>query len=134
MALAPIGSQTGDSPKTPTLRQYIQQNGGKAPNRSTVKIIFPPGKYETFTLLTDHGFRVSVDSNSPMFEVMKEQIDGWCLGCSSLVVSVDDVEKVQWSLNIDTDEAADWEVFTWGWKLDLQPKKKRDRNKTATNV
>lgn len=132
MALVELGSQSSDTPKTPTLKQYIQQQGGKCPNRSTVKMIFLPGKFDTWSFITDHGFRVSIDQSNSLYDIVTDTVMEWIRTDTCLTVVVSDPKTTKWSLSVDTDENSDWQVFEWGYKLSLMPKKKRDRTKTAT--
>lgn len=108
-----LGSQKGDSLKTPTLRQYYAQHGS-APSLSHVKIIFKPNKSPAFGLVTDHGFRVNVYEDSPLHGVLTSEMDDWELHNVCLYVQVDDAEKGYWTLCIDETKRTTWEPLSWG--------------------
>lgn len=129
MAIAKFGSFTSDKPKTPTLKQFIKQNNGSCPQQSNVKILFPPGKYDQYSLITDHDFRVSVSSLSDVYRILEENIDTWIYNQATLVVVIEDKEKALWSLGIDTDLNSSYESFDWGLKLSLLTKKKQETKK-----
>ena len=123
MAYESLGTQTGDSPKTPTLRQYIKQHGGKCPQSSNVKIIFKPGKYGGFSIVTDHNYRVQVLEDNPLHGYLLENIDSLQQEEATLVVRVSDTERVQWELTRSTDDNSSWNEFSWVYKLALMPRK-----------
>lgn len=131
MGYESLGSQTGDSKKTPTLRQYIKQCGGKCPKSSNVKIIFKPGQYGGFSIVTDHDFRVAVLEDNPLHDYLSRNLHKLSSDETTLVVRISNPDKVEWELAIDTDWNSDWEEKTWGYKLSLQDKKPT-RKKTGT--
>lgn len=108
-----LGSQKGDSAKTPTLRQYYAQHGS-APKLSYVKIVFKPNKSPAFGLVTDHGFRVNVYEDSPLHGVLTTELDDWELHNVCLYVQVDNAEKGYWTLCIDETKQTTWEPLSWG--------------------
>lgn len=123
MAYEPIGEQTGDRPKTPTLRQYLKLSGKKIPNHTNVTTIFRPGKYGGWSLVCDGRFRVEIQEDNPLYKMLTEQIGKLELSCTTLTVSVTDAEKVQWALNIDTDSASEWSEYSWGYTLKVMTAK-----------
>ena len=98
MSLVTFGSQKGDQPKTPTLRQFHKQHG-KTPDQSHVKTIFLPNKLPYYTLITDHGFKVVVMEDNPLHGVITDSLDQWATDQVRLVVVVMDGEKGVWALS-----------------------------------
>lgn len=129
MSLVPIGSQKGDSPKTPTLRQYWSQKQGKVPVCSVVKIIFLPNKAPNYTLVAEHGFRVSVLEDNPIHGIISDSLEEWSQEDVVLTIRIDNGEKGYWSLCSDTNESATWNKKDWGYKITLN-EKTQTRTKT----
>lgn len=119
-----FASQASDREKTPTLRQFLKESEGVYPQVSPVRIIFKPSKYAQFSLITDHGFRVSVPKSSPVFGVLETQIDEFIAGDVCVGVRVDNPEKCSWTLVHLETESADWAHFDWGYKIEIGAKKK----------
>lgn len=131
MALANLGSQKGDRPTTPTLRQYAKKNGN-APNHSHVKTIFKPNKLPYYTLITDHDFKVVVSEDNPLHGVITDNLEQWAKNGQVLVVVVENGDKGFWSLSEDTDDSGEWEERDWGFSIGGYGAKKATRKKTHT--
>lgn len=108
-----IGSQTGDSDKTPTLRQWLQTHD-KVPNRCYVKTIFLPNKSGSYGLVTDTGFRVSVPETSPLFPVFRGIYDDIVGTSMCLFINVTDTGRCHWQLESCDRHDTEWEETTWG--------------------
>lgn len=115
----PIGSQKGDSPKTPTLRQFWKQKEGKIPNTSYIKIVFPPRKVPNYSLVTEAGYRVSVLEDNPLHNIIRDGLPTWIEDGTVLAVQVDDGEKGHWSLVSLSNETGSWEEKDWGYKVEI---------------
>lgn len=119
-------------PKTqPTLAQLCKKEPEKVPNRSVVKMVMYPNKFPNFTFVTEHNFRVLLYEDHPMFETLKEMLQGWATSEEALFVKVVDKEQGWWTFEIDTDESQSWEKTDYGYSLKIQEKKKTSRKKTS---
>ena len=136
MAYTVLGQQDGDSPKTPTLRQYLKKTGGVVSQSTVVSLIFKPSKWGGWTLNCDNKFRVEVLEDNPMYKYLNENIDLLCEDGTSLAVLVTDTQKVQWQLAGQDDYTANWEQFNWGYKVTGHKKTKTstDNKKTARQI
>lgn len=123
MPFQEIGSQTGDQPKTPTLRQYAAK-GGQFPKANTVSVIFKPGKLPNWSMVADNKFRVTVYEDNPLHGAITDSIEEWVNSCACLSIMVVDGLKGEWSLAINTDESVDWKEFSWGYKAEIMEKPK----------
>lgn len=133
MAFIDYGSQKTDRPKTPTLREYHKKNGN-SPNRSSVVIIFKPNKAPNYSLVTDHGFRVSVLEDNPLHGILTDSLEDWSKVNTFLAVQVDNGEKGEWTLVGDTDRTSVWEVFDWGYKLQEEKPSTRTRKAARSDA
>ena len=124
MGYTTIGSQTGDKPKTPTLRQYLQRSGGVCPHTTNVTTIFKPGQYGGWSLVCDGRFRVEVAEDNPIFKALQENIEDWEFKGVNLVVQVLNTEKVEWALAINEEWESDWQGKPWGYVLKVSKQKK----------
>lgn len=128
MPYVPLGSQRSDSPRTPTLRQFIKA-GGDVSRASRVKIIFKPGKVEAYGFVTEDEYRVSVDKDSELFDTIESQLAEWLSGDTCLCVSPDLSKPGAFELVMDTNEVMDWSGYDWGWKGEHQAHLKKTRSK-----
>lgn len=119
MSYTMIGSQTGDKPKTPTLRQYLQRTGGVCSQSTNVTTIFKPGQYGGWSLVCDGKFRVEVGEDNPIFKALQENWDSWADQSVCLVVLVHNTEKIEWSLATHDEWESDWTLKPWGAVLKL---------------
>lgn len=113
MSTTVIGSQSGDSEKTPTLREYLKRVG-KVPQRCYVKTVFLPKQSGSYGLVCDPGFRVSIPESSPLFPTFRalyEDIESTSL---CLFVHVTDTERVHWQLESCDRNITEWETAAWG--------------------
>lgn len=108
-----IGSQSGDSEKTPTLRQWLQTHD-RVPNRCYVKTVFLPNKSGSFGLVTDTGFRVSVPESSPLFPTLRGIYDDIYGTGMCLFINVTDTERCHWQLESCDRHDTEWEETSWG--------------------
>lgn len=133
MAIAPIGQKNDGDRKTPTLRQYIKENDGRHPIQSNVKVVFKPNKYGGYTFITDHNFKVQLETGSATNGLIDVGIDGFREDESTLVVIPEvDGKKVSFSIGLDTDQNSTWEEFDWGWKCSLlSPKNQTGKKKQS---
>lgn len=132
MPQVPIGSQKGDSPKTPTLRQYYTQKQGNVPPRSLVTIVFRPNKVPNYSMVSEHGFRVSVMEDNPLHSIITDSLEHWSEDGVSLFIQIDDGQKGYWTLCTDTNESCSWEEKAWGYKIVGEEKRKtRPSSKAA---
>ncbi len=134
MAIATIGTENTGDRKTPTLRQYIKENEGRYPIQSNVKVIFKPNTYGGHTFITDHDFKVQLESGSATDELMALTIETLQEEEATLVIQpVVNGKKISFLVGQDTDQNSKWESFEWGWKCSLLPPKKPDRKKSQTS-
>lgn len=108
-----IGSQSGDSEKTPTLRQYLERVG-KVPNRCYVKTVFLPKQSGSYGLVCDPGFRVSIPESSPLFPTFRALFEDISRTDLCLFVNVTDSDRVHWQLESCDLNATEWEETAWG--------------------
>lgn len=131
MPNVPIGSQKTDTAKTPTLRQWFKAKEGNVPQASVVTVIFKPNKAPNYTLVCDHGFRVSILEDNPLFNALVSETEKWQSEEACLMVEIDDGSKGAFTLSLNTNELCEWEEFTWGYKLSVK-NKPQTRTKTTT--
>jgi hypothetical protein len=129
MALQTLGSQSGDTAKTPTLRQYAKNRDGKVPQISSVKTIFSPAKFGNYTLLTDHNFRVQVSEENELHGIITDHIEEWIKTDTSLFVKIVDGLMGEWELTLNTDESSVWTEKEWGWTLEIKDRKPATKKK-----
>lgn len=108
-----IGSQEGDSERTPTLRQYLQKHG-KVAQRCYVRTIFLPSKTGSFGLVCDPGFRISIPESSPLFPIFRSLFDDIERTSLCLFVHVTDTERCHWQLESCDQNITEWESMTYG--------------------
>lgn len=117
-----LGSQSTDSPKTPTLRQYYKQKGGAVPKTSFVKLIFNPGKYGGYSLTTDHNFRVSILEDNPLHGYLTDHLVIHADNEDALFVRILDGGKGSFELYVSDSETASWEEKQWGFLAKINQK------------
>lgn len=113
-----LGTQKGDSKKTPTLRQYIKNGGGKVSITSLVKIVFKPTDYSGYSLVSDHDYRVEVLSTNPLADYLRDHLQIHSDQGDSLRIRVVNPAKCEWELEVTDDYTCEWTEYKWGWKLD----------------
>lgn len=123
-----IGSQQGDSEKTPTLRQYLQRVG-KVPARCYVKTIFLPSKTGSYGLVCDPGFRISIPESSPLFVTFRTMFEDIHEQSLCLFVHVSDPDRCYWQLEACDLNVTEWDVTDWGLRSTelAKPVSKRER-------
>lgn len=135
MAVLSIGGDNSGDSKTPTLRQFIERNGGKHPMRSNAKIVFNPNEYGSYTFITDHNFRVQLEKGSQAALEFEEQLEEMQNDASTVVILPRvDGKKCYFALAIDTDSNSDWEKAPWGFKLKLRERKTQTGKKSRQKV
>ena len=124
MPSVPIGSRNSGETKTPTLRQFIQNNNGKFPTQSNVKVIFNPNDYGSYTFITDHNFRVQLEKGSDTALEFGAMVENLISEEATLVIIPIVEKKISFELGINTDSNSEWVVMDWGYKCTLLPPKK----------
>lgn len=133
MPFTELGSQNGDSPKTPTLRAYWRsKEGQKIPTTHPVKIVFRPNKAPNWSFVTESNFRVSVLEDNPLHSAITNHMDEWANESMGLFIEITDGAKGQWKLVASDTTGMDWEEMTWGFKVESTFTKKPDRRKKGT--
>lgn len=128
MPNVPIGKQSHDGSRTPTLREFLKA-GRAVPRNCGVKTIFKPNKTPAYGLISEIGFRVSVNENSELYDAIDSLLEEWISGDSYIVICPDTAKPGQFTLELDTNETCEWEEFSWGWTLRL---KERATTKTRS--
>jgi hypothetical protein len=94
--------------KLPTLRQYLKELPKDAENiKSTVRLIWTPGKWDNYTLECDH-FRVILNPKHKLYGQLRDNVDDFTKGPKTLDVIVTDRESVSYRLSINPEETGDW--------------------------
>ena len=130
MALIDLGREQSGETKTLTLRQYIACHG-KVPERTYVKLVFPPGKYDQWSLVTEAGFRVSFNASSDLYEDFQDNLSVIVADEQALFVCVTDLDKAKWKLATDTDELCFWTLQPWGYRAEIQERPKKPSSKKS---
>ena len=132
MSFVEFGSQSTDTPKTPTSRQWIKQNPDNAVSACLVKVVFKPTAYASYTFVTEQDFKVVVEKGSALASYLDGSLSDALLADTCLYVQIKDRQKGSWSLSgLETSEQS-WQEFNWGWKSGevkalRSPKKKASR-------
>lgn len=99
---------TSNNENKPTLRQYLKELPKDVKDiKSTVRIIWLPGKWNNYTLQCD-DFRVIISENHKLFGGLRDNVDGFTKGTQTLDVIVTDRESVSYRLNINSEESGEW--------------------------
>lgn len=134
MPNVPIGQQSNDGSRTPTLREFVK-SGGVAPRNCWVKIVFKPNKTPAYGLVADVGFRVSVNPGTELFNAIDELLPEWISGDSHLVICPDNSQPGRFSLEIDTNQNSKWDERDWGYVLEPYKNEPKARSrKKPTSV
>lgn len=128
MPNVPVGKQSHDGSRTPTLREFLK-SGRATPRNCGVQIVFKPNKTPAFGIVAYPGFRVSVSQGTELFDAINDEISGWVEGNTHLVICPDSSDPGKFSLEVDTDESAEWKEYDWGYKLSVMEKPKSTRSK-----
>ena len=128
MPNVPIGKQSHDGSRTPTLREYIK-SGRSLPRNCGVSIIFKPNKTQQYGFVSDAGFRVSVPQGTELFDAITDCLDEWITGSNYIVICPDISKPGTFSLELNTNESATWKEFDWGYKLEGVVSQKTARSK-----
>lgn len=129
--------ETSESPDKPlSFRDFWKANkAAKAPIRSHVRVVFPPGKFNQWSLITDHNFVVRVYDNNPSFNSMGALIEAHRKDSSVLYVfPLWESKEPKWALGTDTDQVIEWKRFDWGFLCsfgETKPDTKKPQSKTA---
>lgn len=132
MGFKELGTQSTDTPKTPTLKQWIKQNPESQIHCSPVKVIFNPASFASYTFVTEQDFKVVVEKGSPLARYLEETLPDALLSGACLYIQIKDKEKGSWAVSALEGNDQDWEQLTWGWKagavtIHRPPKKKSTR-------
>jgi hypothetical protein len=99
---------TAKEDKLPTIRQYLKELPKDAENiKSTVRLIWTPGKWDNYTLECDH-FRVIVNPKHKLYGQLRDNLDAFTKGSETLDVVVTDRKSVSYRLHINPEERGDW--------------------------
>lgn len=128
MPSVPIGKQSNDGSRTPTLREFVK-SGRALPLHCLVTVVFKPNKTNAYGIVTETGFRVSVNQGSELFSAIDDLLEEWISGNSALVVVPDPKTPGAFSLELETNESAEWKEYDWGYKLSLLERKSTPRSK-----
>ncbi len=123
-----IGSQKGDAPKTPTLRQFIKA-GNEVVTNNYVNRIFLPGDYHQITLVVSTGFWVLVGESNPLYGDLLGLFDSLDAESICLIIQVTDVERCVWELYDKEDANTTWKKESWGFVSEKIAPKKTPRSK-----
>ena len=115
MKMTTYGSADESKPKTPTLRQYLKKTGGRVAHESLVKRIFIPNQYETYTFVTDNGFKVSLYPGNSLFDFLVSNIDGFAEREEYLVIRVVSTTPLVWELASVDDYRIEWDRDDYGF-------------------
>lgn len=116
MPYVPIGKQSTDGSRTPTLREFIK-SGRDLPTVCGVEIIFKPNKTSAYGLVCYPGFRVSIPEGTDLFDTVTDSLEEWISGSTFLCVSPNLKKPGAFELVIDSNESAEWDEQSWGYKL-----------------
>lgn len=97
------------------LKEYLKVNQGVHPEMSLIKRIFVPNKYQTFTFVTDHNFKVSIRDTSPLFAKFMDDIEMMAAHSLVLKVRIIDSKTLKWQLVEDEDSRIEWSEDDYGW-------------------
>jgi hypothetical protein len=94
--------------KKPTLRQYLKELPDDAGNiRSTVRIIWCPGRWDNYTLECD-DFRIIVSPKHNLYAALRDRLDAFTKGTETLDVLVTDRRSVSYRLAKNPEESGEW--------------------------
>jgi hypothetical protein len=94
--------------KLPTIRQYLKELPSDAQDiKSTVRIIWLPGRWDNFTLQTDH-FRVVVSRQHKLYSQLRDNVDDFTKGTHTLDLLITDRAKVSYRLSLNNEERGEW--------------------------
>lgn len=132
MGFTEFGSQSTDTPKTPTLKQWIKQNPDSEIHCSPVKVIFNPAAFASYTFVTEQDFKVVVEKGSPLARYLEETLPDALHSGACLYIQIKDKKKGSWAVSALEGNVQEWEELTWGWKggavtIAPPPKKKPGR-------
>ncbi len=134
MTNVPIGSQSNDGSRTPTLREYLK-TGRALPQQCTVSTIFLPNKTTSYGLVSEGRFRVSINEGNDLFEAFKDNLEQWIDDNSFLCIIPDTSKPGAFEVVINADESTEWKSYEWGYVRVTESTKRRTRSKQKpTNV
>lgn len=132
MGFIEYGSQKTDTPKTPTLRQWAKQNPESEIHCSQVKVIFKPGKYASYTFVTEADFKVVVERNTSLEAFLNANLSEAIDSGACLYIQIKEREKGSWMFSALEGSETEWEEHSWGWKAGDTKAKKPDSKKTRS--
>lgn len=113
------------------LSKFLKEKGEDAPNRSFVVTSLKPNKFANWTFVTEHGFKVLVYENSPIFDEIEDFLERTANSGEALFIKLLDKENAHWTFVIDTYEIAKWEKTNFGYRSEIAPKKSTPSKKTS---
>lgn len=128
MGFTEFGTQSSDTPKTPTLRQWIKQNPDSEVHCSPVKVIFNPASFASYTFVTEQDFKVVVEKGTPLAHYLEETLPDALRTGACLYIQIKDKSKGSWAVSALEGNVQEWEELTWGWKggaVTVQPSPKK---------
>lgn len=134
MTNVPIGSQSNDGSRTPTLREYLK-SGRALPKQCSVSIIFLPNKTTAYGLVSEGRFRVSVNEGSELFEAFEDNLEQWISDGSFLCIVPNPDKHGAFEVVINADEVTEWKECDWGYvRVPESTKRKTRSRKKPTDV
>lgn len=134
MGFTELGHQNTDVPKTPTLRQWCKQNPGTDVHVSQVKFVFNPGSFASYSFVTEHNFRVSVEKETPLASFLEQVLPNALREGVCLYIQIKNHEKGSWAISALNGNEVEWQEAKWGWKAGEVRATKPDPKKTRPNV
>lgn len=118
--------------KAPTLRQYLKELPKDAKDiKSTVRLIWLPGRWENYTLQTD-DFRVIVSRGHKLFNSLRDNLDAFTKGTETLDVIVTDRAKISFRLSVNDEERGEWFFVGGDAGLKFEVDKTHDPTESGT--
>jgi len=114
-----------------TLARFLKTKKENAPPRSFISTVLKPNKYQNWTFVCEHGFKVLVYENSPIFNDLKDFLENAAKNGEALFVKLLDLDNAGWTFVIDTYESAEWESKDFGWKCAISQKKSTPEKKST---
>lgn len=133
MSFIEYGSQKTDTPKTPTLRQWCKQNPDREIHCSQVIVIFKPSQYASWTFITEAGFKVAVERDTPLEAYLNANLAEALDNSACIYIQIKSKEKGSWAFSSLEGSLTDWEEHGWGYKAGVTTAKKPDSKKNQPN-
>lgn len=115
------------------LSKFLKERGDNAPPRSFVVTALSPNKYANWTFVCEHGFKVLVYEDSPIFNDIESFLERASTNGDALFVKILDTSNAHWTFVIDTNESATYEKTKFGYRLAIGKPKSTPKKKTSTS-